>query len=605
MADNVTADPGAGGAVFATDEIASVHYPRSKVVFGVDGVATDVSSGDPLPVTAASLPLPSGAATAANQTTGNTSLATIAGAVSGTEMQVDVLTMPTVAVTNAGLTALNGAIAGTEVQVDVLTMPTTTVQATNLDIRDLTSASDSVAVHGDVGVLDQLDLTNSNPAVVAIVDANGDQITSFGGGTQYTEDAAAAANPVGTSTILVRQDTPAALVTTDGDNVALRGTNYGAAYAQIVTSAGAFVDSFGGGTQYTEGDTDATITGTAMMMEVAANALQPVQGTVADGLLVNLGANNDVTVTGSVDATNAAFDVVGGGVEAAALRVTLASDSTGVLSVDDNGSSLTVDGTVAATQSGTWTLGANSGVDIGDVTINNASGASAVNIQDGGNSITVDGTVAVSGTVVVDTELPTAAAITDNFANPTTSSVMGMNMLWDGATWDRAPGNSTDGTLVNLGANNDVTVTGTVAVTQSGTWTVQPGNTANTTAWLVSDRPATSGGLSKFHLVGAATTNATNVKASAGQVYGITAFNLNAAPAYLKFHNTSGTPTAGSGVTDTFMIPGNTAGAGLVINFDKGIAFSTGIGITLVTGIADSNASAIAASEVVVNIYYA
>jgi hypothetical protein len=33
------------------------------------------------------------------------------------------------------------------------------------------------------------------------------------------------------------------------------------------------------------------------------------------------------------------------------------------------------------------------GTDIGDVTINNAGGGSAVNIQDGGNSITVDGTV--------------------------------------------------------------------------------------------------------------------------------------------------------------------------------------------------------------------
>lgn len=36
------------------------------------------------------------------------------------------------------------------------------------------------------------------------------------------------------------------------------------------------------------------------------------------------------------------------------------------------------------------------GIDIGDVTINNAAGASAVNIQDGGNSITVDGTISVS-----------------------------------------------------------------------------------------------------------------------------------------------------------------------------------------------------------------
>lgn len=40
---------------------------------------------------------------------------------------------------------------------------------------------------------------------------------------------------------------------------------------------------------------------------------------------------------------------------------------------------------------------AQPGVDIGDVTVNNAAGAAAVNIQDGGNVITVDGTVAVTG----------------------------------------------------------------------------------------------------------------------------------------------------------------------------------------------------------------
>lgn len=45
--------------------------------------------------------------------------------------------------TNAATIA--GAVSGTEMQVDVLTMPTTTVQATNLDIRDLSSATDSVA----------------------------------------------------------------------------------------------------------------------------------------------------------------------------------------------------------------------------------------------------------------------------------------------------------------------------------------------------------------------------------------------------------------------------------------------------------------------------
>jgi len=92
--------------------------------------------------------------------------------------------------------------------------------------------------------------------------------------------------------------------------------------------------------------------------------------------------------------------------------------------------------------------------------------AAGIIIRDGGNVITVDGTVAVSsvgGTVTVsgtvDTELPAAAALTDNFANPTAPGVGAFGMLWDGATWDRRPGNSTDGTLVNLGANNDVTVT--------------------------------------------------------------------------------------------------------------------------------------------------
>lgn len=58
----------------------------------------------------------------------------------------------------------------------------------------------------------------------------------------------------------------------------------------------------------------------------------------------------------------------------------------------------------------------------------------------------------------VDTELPAAAAITDNFANPTTTNVMAMGMVYDGSAWDMARGDSTNGLLVNLGSNNDVTI---------------------------------------------------------------------------------------------------------------------------------------------------
>ena len=71
-----------------------------------------------------------------------------------------------------------------------------------------------------------------------------------------------------------------------------------------VTTAGG---GGGGGTEYTEGDTDATITGTAFMWEDAADTLEPVSA--ASPLPVDLGANNDVTVTsGAITATLSAVD---------------------------------------------------------------------------------------------------------------------------------------------------------------------------------------------------------------------------------------------------------------------------------------------------------
>lgn len=50
----------------------------------------------------------------------------------------------------------------------------------------------------------------------------------------------------------------------------------------------------------------------------------------------------------SITIDNSTLSVVGGGTEATALRVTIANDSTGLLSIDDNGGSITVDGTVTA-----------------------------------------------------------------------------------------------------------------------------------------------------------------------------------------------------------------------------------------------------------------
>ena len=67
MADNKQAGLAVGsGPTFATDEIAGIDYPRAKIVWGVDGIATDVSAAAPLPVVQTGTPaLPTGAATEA------------------------------------------------------------------------------------------------------------------------------------------------------------------------------------------------------------------------------------------------------------------------------------------------------------------------------------------------------------------------------------------------------------------------------------------------------------------------------------------------------------------------------------------------------------
>jgi len=73
----------------------------------------------------------------------------------------------------------------------------------------------------------------------------------------------------------------------------------------------------------------------------------------------------------------------------------------------------------------------------------------------------------------------------------------------------------------------------------------------------------------------------------------------------VKLYNTAGAPTVG---TDTpvmvIRVPGNTAGAGIVIPFPHGVAFATGIGIGVTTGVADNDTTAPTANEVIVNLMY-
>jgi hypothetical protein len=105
----------------------------------------------------------------------------------------------------------------------------------------------------------------------AVNSANGlpvNIVAGGAGGTEYTEDAVAPADPVGGVTQLIRKDTPATITGADGDIVSQRGTNYGAAFCQIVTSSGSFVDSFGGSGGTAQVDESAFAEGTTSFTPV-------------------------------------------------------------------------------------------------------------------------------------------------------------------------------------------------------------------------------------------------------------------------------------------------------------------------------------------------
>jgi len=227
--------------------------------------------------------------------------------------------------------------------------------------------------------------------------------------------------------------------------------------------------------------------------------------------------------------------------------------------------------------------------------------------------------------------LPTQGTVTpaDGFANPTTAtSAFALLGGWDATNslWRRVQVDAATGTLKVDGSGATQPVSGTVTANQgTNPWTEnvsQFGGSAVVTGTGASGAgiprvtvsndsqvlptPQTSGGLSVGRVISAATTNATSIKASAGQLYSFQAFNNTATIAYLKVYNKASAPTVGTDTPIITMgIPANTSGAGFTQDTGgMGIAFSTGIAIAITGGITDADTTATAANAVVVNLFY-
>ncbi|KKM89337.1 hypothetical protein LCGC14_1249560 [marine sediment metagenome] len=245
------------------------------------------------------------------------------------------------------------------------------------------------------------------------VDANGSlYVTGGGGGTEYTVNVTVPADPIGTTTIMERDDIITALTEVETDWTNMRASAEGALWVQDFNS-------------------DAILTAVEL---------------IDDAIFV------DDTATHSTGSTK------GMGIMAVAVPT---------------------DAAIAANDIGMPAMSLDRRLHVdADITASVALDVSAA-------------------TVTVDTEMATAAAATDNFANPTTGGVLGFGMLWDGATWDRMKGDATDGVLVNLGANNDVsftasTLNGEVAVRATtaevavdATMNVDEADTGATTSFCV------------------------------------------------------------------------------------------------------------------------
>ena len=212
MADDVTLNAGTGGDTIAADDILGIKYQRVKIALGANNTNDgDVASGNPMPVSdaggsltidgtvtanagsgtfavsAAALPLPSGASTAAKQPALGT-----AGTASTDVISVQgIASMTPVQVSQATASNLNATVIGTG---------TLAVQATvAAGATTIGKAEDVASANADVGV-PAMAVRKATPANTSGLDGDYEML-QMSAGRLWTSATVDAALPAGTNAI--------------------------------------------------------------------------------------------------------------------------------------------------------------------------------------------------------------------------------------------------------------------------------------------------------------------------------------------------------------------------------------------------------------------
>lgn len=168
-----------------------------------------------------------------------------------------------------------------------------------------------------------------------------------------------------------------------------------------------------------------------------------------------------------------------------------------------------------------------------------------------------------TGAVTISSALPAGSNIIGNVRidQTTPGTTNGSSLSHVGST-AVATGNGVVGTGVQRVAIASDNTAFSVNAVQSGTWTVQPGNTANTTAWLVQTANLSSSSVTS---VASSTSNVTLLASNSARK-GATVFNDSTAILYLKFGATASATsyTVQIAAGGYYEFPGPTVYSGIV-----------------------------------------